>query len=301
MVIAVVLFFSLAHSVEAYYVLPALPSLAIMISGVFAIRSELGGAKQTIAARFRDASLAGISATMLALILFSWWYCAGGRSLHVLQLRPASEDWLLAHLYYQGVAHLQRQFLLLIISTGVGAVLSIGGLISRNNICTASGVVVAAIAAVSFWTGTMRTELYETLTIKPFACAVRQRVGDTPVYTITQNYEVTFYYGDALPLYRHSPVSDMFGRADLPTNLLKRAGEDASTAYIILREHDQLYLSQEERNGLRPVLAARPGVFRNPRLFLIDRGHLRKRNIKHAKEPERRSESGQSLHAPLYL
>lgn len=69
MVIAVLLLFSLAHSVQAYYVLPALPSLAIVISGVFALRSGPAGAKQTTVVRFRDVPLAGICATMLILIL----------------------------------------------------------------------------------------------------------------------------------------------------------------------------------------------------------------------------------------
>ncbi len=270
MVIAVLLLFSLAHSVQAYYVLPALPSLAIVISGVFALRSGPAGAKQTTVVRFRDVSLAGICATMLILILGSWWYCASGRSVNVLKLRPTSDDWLLAHLYVQAVVHLQRQFVVLVISTGVGAVLAIGGLACRRHGCTSSGVAVAAIAAVSFWTGTLRTELYETRTIKSFASAVRQRVRDARVYTATENYELTYYYGHALPIYRRSPLQDMFGREDLQPGLLKRAGEPPSTAYIILRQNEQLYVDPDERIRLRPVLRAQPGVFRSPLLFLID-------------------------------
>jgi hypothetical protein len=168
------------------------------------------------------------------------------------------------------VVHLQRQFLVLVISTSVAAVLAIGGLICRRNGCTSSGVAVAAIAAVSFWTGTMRTELYETRTIKSFAAAVRQRVRDARVYTVTQNYELTFYYGLALPIYRRSPLQDMFGREDLQPGLLKLGGQRSSTAYIILRQNEQLYVGPDERIGLRPVLGAHPGVFRSPLLFLID-------------------------------
>jgi 4-amino-4-deoxy-L-arabinose transferase-like glycosyltransferase len=270
MVTAVVLFFSLVHSVQAYYVLPALPSLAIVLSAVFAVGSELGGAKQTIAVRCRDASLAAISTTMLMLVLFSWWYCSTGRSVDALKLRPSSDDWRLAYLYYQQVVHLQLQFLMLAIIIGVGAIVSTAGVISRRHICTAAGTVVAVIAAVAFWTGSMRTKLYDTLTTKSFVSAVRQRVGDARIYTVTQNYEITFYYGRALPIYRHLPVKDMYGRDDLPCELLRPADDRASSAYVILRHNEQVYLRPEELDRLRPVLAAKHGVFRSPGLYRID-------------------------------
>jgi hypothetical protein len=272
MVVAVVFFFSLVHSVQAYYVLPALPSLAIVLSAVFTLRSEGSGTKQTIVVRFRDLVLAAISTTMLILLLLSWWYCWSGRSLDAFKFRPTSDDWLLARLYYKQVVHLQREFLTLAIITGVGAILSCGGVIARHQVCTISGAVAVAVAAVTFWTGTMRTELYETLTSKSFVSAVQQHVQEARVYTVTQNYELTFYYGHALPIYRHPPVSDMYGRADLPRELLRPAEERALSAYVILRDNEQVYLRPAERNQLHPVLAASHGVFRNPRLYRIDGG-----------------------------
>jgi hypothetical protein len=157
MVVAVVLVFSLSHSVQAYYVLPALPSLAIVLSAVFALRAAPGEAQHTIVLRCRDAVLAAISATLLILVTLSWWYCRAGHSVDTFKLRPDSDDWLLAHLYSQQVIHLQSQFLMLATATAVGGILSIGGVIVRRHVGTAVGAVVGVIAAVTFWTGTMRT------------------------------------------------------------------------------------------------------------------------------------------------
>lgn len=148
--------------------------------------------------------------------------------------------------------HPQGQCLLFIIGTGLGA-----------------GVAVTAITGVSFWTRTLTTELYETLTSKSFVAAVKERVGNTPVYTATQNYELVFYYGYALPIYGRQPISDMFGRGELPRRLPDRAPESRSPVFIILRQNEQFYLRPSERSCLRPVLAAGPGVFRSPVLFLM--------------------------------
>ena len=43
-----------------------------------------------MAARVLDATLAAIAATMLALVMGSWWYCAHSGSLEPLGFRPYS-------------------------------------------------------------------------------------------------------------------------------------------------------------------------------------------------------------------
>ena len=107
------------------------------------------------------------------------------------------------------------------------------------------------------------------LRAESFVATVKERVGNAPVYTATQNYELVFYYGYALPIYGRQPINDMFGRGELLRRLPDRAPEDRSPVYIILRQNEQFYLRPSERSCLRPVLAAGPGVFRSPVLFLM--------------------------------
>jgi hypothetical protein len=271
MVIGVVLFFSLVHSVQAYYVLPALPSLAIVISGVCAIGSEQGEGRRPAAIVIRDATLVTIPITMLILLFLSWCYCDSHRTLDI-GLRPGSDDWRLAHLYCRAAVNLQPQFIVLVTGTCVGASLSIGGLMLRRGPLTAWGLLVSAIVAVSFWTGTMRTELYQSLTTKSFAAAVTQRVAGARVYTTIQDYEVSFYCGYALPIYRRSQVFDMFGRGQLPRDVSESEADNTSSSlYIVVRDHDDFYLSAREHSHLSPVVCADPGVFRKPCLFMIAR------------------------------
>jgi 4-amino-4-deoxy-L-arabinose transferase-like glycosyltransferase len=273
MVIAVTLFFSFVHSVQSYYVLPALPGLAIVLSGVFPMRAEPEDRRYIAAGRVLDATLAAIAATMLALVMGSWWYCVHGGSLKPLGFRPYSDDWLLAVLYWRGMAPAHGSFLLLLLTTAFAASLTFGGLILRRRDWAGAGVVALSIAGTTFWIGTMRSQLYEALSIKQFAAAAKARTGDAPVYTTLQNYELAYYYDQALPLLRHDPVHDMYGRGELRADLapLKRALDLGLPAYVVLREHEQSYLPRGERQFLRGVLSAAPGVFGKPVLFLIGR------------------------------
>jgi 4-amino-4-deoxy-L-arabinose transferase-like glycosyltransferase len=241
MIIVVTLFFSFAHSVQSYYVLPALPGLAIVVSGVFAIPVELEGRKHITTARVLDATLAAIAATMLVSVMGSWWYCAHGGSIKSLGFRPYSDDWLLAEIYSRGMAHAHGPFLLLLFATTFGALLTFVGLILQRRNLAGAGVVVLAIAGTTFWIGAMRSQLYETLSIKQFAAAAKARTDDAPVYTVLQNYELAFYYGRDLPLLRHHSFQDIYGRGELRPNLapLKCALGLGLPAYVVLRAHEQ--------------------------------------------------------------
>jgi 4-amino-4-deoxy-L-arabinose transferase-like glycosyltransferase len=272
MVIVVTLLFSFAHSVAAYYVLPALPGLAIVASGVFAMRAEPEDRKHMAAATVIEGTLAAIAATILALVLGLWWYCAHGGNLTKIGFRPYSDDWLLALLYSRGMVPPHGSFLLFLVVTGFGASLTFGGLTLRRRDWAGAGVVALAIAGTTFWIGTMRSQLYQTLSMKQFAAAVKARTGNAPVYTTVQNYELAFYNGRALPLLRHEPFHDIFGRGELRPDLapLERALDRGLPAYVVLRSGEQFcYLRPRERESLRALVYAAPGVFGNPVLFLI--------------------------------
>jgi 4-amino-4-deoxy-L-arabinose transferase-like glycosyltransferase len=271
MVIVVTLFFLFTHSVQAYYVLPALPGLAIVISGVFAMRTEPGDRKQMAAATVLEATLAAIAATMFALVLGSWWYCAHGGNLTAIGFRPYSEDWILALLYSRGMDPPHGRFLLFLLATGFSAGLTFGGLTLQRRDWAGAAVVALAIAGTTFWIGTMRSQLYETLSMKHFAAAVKARTGNAPVYTTVQNYELAFYYGRALPLLRHRPFHDIYGRGELRPDLapLQRALDLSLPAYVVLRSGEPFYFRAGERESLQAVIYAAPGVFGNPVLFLV--------------------------------
>jgi hypothetical protein len=165
----------------------------------------------------------------------------------------------------------QGPFLLLILATAFGALLAFGGLMLRREDWAGAGVVALSIAGTTFWIGTMRSQLYEAFSIKQFTAAAKALTGDAPVYTALQNYELAFYYDRALPLLRHHPFHDIYGRGELRPDLapLKRALDLGLPAYVVLREHEQSYLRKGEPQSLRGVLSAPPGVFGNPVLFLI--------------------------------
>jgi hypothetical protein len=63
----------------------------------------------------------------------------------------------------------------------------------------------------------------------------------------------------------------MYGRGELRPDLapLKRALDLGLPAYVVLRENEQFAIHRGERQSLRGVLSAAPGVFGNPVLYLI--------------------------------
>jgi hypothetical protein len=173
------------------------------------------------------------------------------------------------------MVHAHGPFLLLLLTTSFGALLTFVGLMLQRRDLAGVGLVVLAIAGTTFWIDAMRSQLYETLSIRQFAAAAKARTGDAPVYTTLQDYELAFYYGRALPLLRHHSFQDIYGRGELRPNLapLKRALGLGLPAYVVLRANEQIYLSRGERQSLRGVISADPCVLGNPVLFLIVPDH----------------------------
>ncbi len=67
---------------------------------------------------------------------------------------------------------------------------------------TGAGLAVVGIAGVTLFAGTLRPELARMRTLKPFASQVRRQIGDAPLHVAGGiNYELSFYYGQAAPVW----------------------------------------------------------------------------------------------------
>ncbi len=193
MVIAVTLFFSFVHSVQSYYVLPALPGLAIVVSSVFAMRPEPGDRKYIVAGRVLDATLAAIAVTILALVMVSWWYCAHGGNLKPLGFRPYSDDWLLAAVYSRGMASPQGPFLLLILATAFGALLTFGGLMLRRQDWAGAGVVALSIAGTTFLRHHPFHDIYGRGELRPDLAPLKRALDlGLPAYVVLREHEQSY-------------------------------------------------------------------------------------------------------------
>jgi 4-amino-4-deoxy-L-arabinose transferase-like glycosyltransferase len=185
MSLAVLLFFSIASVKRDDYILPAIPGIAILCGSVFKLDIRGGASK------LRDVIVAlfVLSPIVLALLLGLF----RGHAPHVnLQSSDAA--------YYSLFESMGKSVALVFVA-GLAAVgIEIFAAVRRR--ATASGLAFAftAICFSLFWTAALRPGLAVARSIKSFVPIVAEHVkGDQLCIPSGINYELSYYYGAAVP------------------------------------------------------------------------------------------------------
>jgi hypothetical protein len=192
--LAVVIFFSIARAKRDDYVLPGIPSLAILLGALF---TSLRDAH--ITRRLRDlAAIAGAAIVFAGLATKRM----GVSALHsVLASRINPIDRTQAELF---VRYDLGAISLIFIATAfavVGcAILIVSGTRRKHPARTAGGLGSLSLLGVLMFTAVLRPEMSRERTLKNAATDINRIAPDATVYVVNQNEELSFYLGRVAPL-----------------------------------------------------------------------------------------------------
>ena len=199
MVLTVLLIFSIASAKRDDYILPAIPSLAIMLAALFSAVLRTGNSRLKLARNLRDAIAGAIAvATILGILGLMIFMISGCDPIPVV-MKLQSADSSFAQIFVNGIASRELSFLCPIAITMLGAVTCLFGLWWGRDLWTGGGLAVIALATTLTWTGLLKPREAETRSLRSFAPAVRERVGGRPLYLPWQDPEFAYYYGSGVP------------------------------------------------------------------------------------------------------
>jgi len=185
MPLAVLIFFTIASVKRDDYVLPALPGIAILCASVFTA-DEMRAA----AAKLRDILVAAfVFVPVLAILHFALF------PDHVPHFQLQSSD----SAYY--LIFKAARWQVPLVALFVGAVgTETFALFRRSAIAGGCAFALAALSMCLFWTATLRPGLAQMRSVKSFVPIVAERVkGDQLCIASGINYELSYYYGAAVP------------------------------------------------------------------------------------------------------
>jgi hypothetical protein len=266
--LAVALFFSVASMKRDDYILPALPSLAILLASVFTIEpgpdaagrdrgeQKPSGYQRSISwfllARALAAVLAG--AGTLLLIAGVLVLAHGPVSFGSTEVRLQATDFWYADLFAAGISRLSLPFVSFAVALAAAEVVLFTSVFKKHAPGIGAGLALLSITAVSLWTGVLRPELNRRRSLKQFAEKVTREVGTAPVY----------YFG-------YPPREISFYEGHYIAKLRRKRGWCTATnepVYLILWQREAAGLPRKCIERLRPVLIAdeasadRPGLFK---------------------------------------
>jgi 4-amino-4-deoxy-L-arabinose transferase-like glycosyltransferase len=233
LVLAVLLLFSLASSKRDDYVLAAMPGLAIACASVFALRpSPSGGINY--AARIADWTAAIVAAAAFLFVPLTLGF------LHfeaeALSVRMQSSDAAYLSIFLERFRQMDSRLLVCLGFVALGAAAVLVALHRREPLASGGAIAILGLAGVALFVGTLRPELARARTLKEFAERAHRRIGEAPLYVPgAANYELSFYYGRALP-----PLSK---------KMLARQSIWSPPVYIVA--------SARDLTGLAPAVCAR--------------------------------------------
>ncbi len=185
MSLAVLIFFSIASVKRDDYILPAIPGIAILCASVFTL--EVRGA----ASKLRDAIVAAFMLSPIYLFLFVALFPS-----HVPHVNLQSSD----AAYYSVFQTMGKSLIALEIACLVASGVVIFAIIRRSAIVVGVAFGLFALFLSLFWTAGMRPGLAAMRSVKSFIPIVEDQVkGDQLCIPSGINYELSYYYGAAVP------------------------------------------------------------------------------------------------------
>lgn len=217
MSLAVLIFFSIASVKRDDYILPAIPGIAIVCASVFTL--DVRGA----AAKLRDVLVALF---VLSPILATLFVCLfrGAPRVNLQSSDAAYYSIIRANLgtFGRGVLAYGAGWL-------VALALAIFALIRRRSIAMGAAFGLLALSLSLLWTATLRPDLATMRSVKSFVPIVADHVkGDQLCIPSGINYELSYYYGAAVPDLAHPQCANV--AAGRPVYLIATPRELDATA-----------------------------------------------------------------------
>ncbi|HLW70958.1 MAG TPA: glycosyltransferase family 39 protein [Candidatus Binataceae bacterium] len=245
MALAVLLLFSAANAKRDDYILPAIPSLAILLAALFThLRTD--SKRRAITRCLRDLTTVTIAAAMAIGIIFA---IIAATSLlspnagdHAWLTRLQSSDASYAAIFVAGIAHWRWPFVAFEAAVLAGAVTVIVGLQRRTPLVAGIGLAITTLAASLLWTAVVRPAEMRTRSLVDFAPAVRMRIGSAPVYVAYFDPEFAWYYGREAP--------------PLPHAIARRGAPSRDPVYLVARPRELLRLAPQVRASLQVLMRA---------------------------------------------
>ena len=196
LVLAVIVFFTIASAKRDDYILPALPSLAILFSTLFT--SDPPDRRRSVAVWIRDAgAAASVLVVSSGLVAAGFWPRMGGAVSPRVPLAPA--DMFMVNLLARWAGWRCWSYTAVLDATLVAAVLVLWAVAHRRAESVGVALGFVSLVGVLLFTAVVRPQVAEMRTIKSAAAATARIVGNAPVYVHGPNYELSFYLGRNIP------------------------------------------------------------------------------------------------------
>jgi len=196
LVLAVLIFFSIASSKRDDYILPAMPGLAILFAALFTGAAIAPEHTRSSSSRIRDLTAAVIAAASVAAVAGALVVAHQPQLLATFSARLQSSDANFLELFLNGMRHLAPPFAIFAIGSIAGALAVFAGLFVRRPLWSGVGLAAIALFGSTLFIGTLKPESARARSVKTFAEQVHRRVGDAPLYVPWgHDYELSFYYG----------------------------------------------------------------------------------------------------------
>lgn len=192
--LAMLIFFSVASAKRDDYVLPGIPSLAILFAALF---TSLKEAKVT--ERLRDIGAVAVTAIAILCVATAsmWVYVQHIKLIDEINPIDRRQADLLVK-YYIGALSLA------VVAVGLAvigcAILDVIGIRRKHPAETAAGLGCLSLLGVLMFTASIRPEMSRERTLKYAAADIARIAPDAPIYVINENEELAFYLGREAPL-----------------------------------------------------------------------------------------------------
>ncbi len=199
LVLAVLVFFSIASSKRDDYILPAMPGLAILFAALFTGAAIAPERDRSLSGRIRDLTATIIAAASVAAVAGALVVAHQPELLATFSAGLQSSDANFLELFLNGMRRLAPPFAIFAAGSIAGALIVFAGLFVRRPLWSGAGLAAIALFGSTLFAGTLKPESARARSMKTFAEQVHRRVGDAPLYIPWgHDYELSFYYGSGI-------------------------------------------------------------------------------------------------------
>ncbi|HXD90074.1 MAG TPA: hypothetical protein VNU00_03360, partial [Candidatus Binataceae bacterium] len=257
MVLAVLLFFSIASAKRDDYILPALPSLAILFAALFTALPAGGDGRRSSAAIVRDVTSVVITSLILCGTAAVTAIVCAGLSFGGLGAHLQSSDASYAAIFAHGLAHPSLPFIVFDVAIGIGAIIAIAGVRRGTALSVGAGLAVVCVAGSVLWNGGVRPIAARSRSQVKFAAQVRALTGSSPIYVAYFDPEFAWYYGPEAP--------------PLPAAIAAAGAPAGQRVYMVARPRERDRLAPLVRRRTKLILDSKllggggpPGLYEIP-------------------------------------
>jgi len=205
---AVLIFFSLASAKRDDYILPALPSLAMVLAALFASRASTGSGWLQRSVEISATAITTImAAAVIAVVIWTQIHPSTRNAMNV------GPDRLQLIFFVDEARAMGSRFASMLITLVVAAVIAIRAMLNRQTILCGIALGIASAAAALFVTSTIRLDLDRTRTLKYAAEEIAQTCDPRTLGIVDEiNYELSSYVGAGIPPLVHEGKIDAEAR-----------------------------------------------------------------------------------------